>query len=100
MLFHPAAAPSISFDFLLDSCSSYCAKVCTWRMTFKDGSRIGIQSEVKNSLQNAFTLPKVNMVGQQGNGHDQGVGVCQDPPPNNTKFFTIIGISIQLLLWC
>ena len=35
----------------------------TGRLEFQDGSRIGIQSEVKNSLQSACILPKVNLVG-------------------------------------
>ena len=34
----------------------------TERIEFQDGSRIGIQSEVKNSLQSACILPKVNLV--------------------------------------
>ena len=33
----------------------------TERTEFEDGSRIGIQSEVRNGLQSTCTIPEVNM---------------------------------------
>ena len=49
--------------------------VGSWRTKFEDGSRIGIQSQVRDGLQNACTIPEINFVGDLGIGHDQVVGV-------------------------
>ena len=52
----------------------------TGRIEFEDGLRIGIQSEVRNSLQSTCTIHDVNLVGHRENVQDQGGGVSQDPP--------------------
>ena len=44
---------------------------------YVDGSRIEIQSEVRNGLQSTSTKPEVNLVAHPGIRHGGGVG--QDP---------------------
>ena len=42
----------------------------TGRTEFEDGSRIGIQSQVRNGLQISYTIPEVNLVGHMETGQN------------------------------